>query len=109
MAHVVADLVRAELGQLDAEADARGAPVARQRARDQPVDADVERIDQRLGHRARTLPRRGRLPAASLTPRTPPLADHAGGSGRVAAPGSGTAATTLSITSSAVTPSLRAS
>ena len=45
---VVADLVRAQLRQLHPDADAGGTAVAGQRTRDQPVDGDVERLDQGL-------------------------------------------------------------
>ncbi len=61
LADVVADLVRAQLRELRARADAGGATVARQGTRHQPRDREVERLDERLGDRPRTLPRGRRL------------------------------------------------
>jgi hypothetical protein len=61
VAHVVADLVGAQLRELRSDADAGGAPVTGERPRHQPVDPHVEGFDQRLRDRARALSRRGRL------------------------------------------------
>ena len=52
---VVADLVRADLGELGARAASRRAALARQRARGAAGEDEVERLDQRALHRARAL------------------------------------------------------
>ena len=88
-----------------------------QRPGHQPVDPDVERVDQRLGHGSRPLSRGGRLQQRRAhAPRAAPVEPsgtipvvNSRGRVRLPAPGSGTAASTRSSTSSAVTPSLRAS
>jgi hypothetical protein len=61
VANVVADLVRAKLRELHADADTRGPSVAREHARHEPSDREVDGLEQRLGQRARTLPCRRRL------------------------------------------------
>ena len=106
VAHVIANLVGAQLGELGPGADPGRPPVARQHPRDQAAERYVERLDQRLRQRTRALPGRGRL----QTCRAHPALATVGASWiRWSAPGSGTAASTRSRTSSAVTPSLRAS
>ena len=112
VADVVAGLVRAQLGELGAEPDPGGAPVARQRPGDQPGDAQIQRLDQRrgigpgpwraaggvserFGSRARS------HPVAACRSDPPRI--------RRSAPGSETAASTRSSSSSTVTPSLSAS
>ena len=108
VAHVVADLVRAQLRELGADADAGGAPVAGQHARDQPVDRDVERLDQRLrrsgpGPGAPRAARGSACAHPALTARSAPraAADRRRARGRRPA--------RCSSSSSAVTPSLSAS
>ena len=61
VAHVVADLVRAQLRELGPDADACGPAVTGQRPRDEPGDRDVERLDQRLDDRTRALSGGGRF------------------------------------------------
>jgi hypothetical protein len=61
VAHVVADLVRAQLRQLHPQADAGRAAIAGKRSSDKPVHAGVERLDQRLWKWPRALARRRRL------------------------------------------------
>jgi hypothetical protein len=61
VAHVVTDLVRAKLSELQAKANARSASVPWQRARYQSIDPDIERLNQRLRKWARTLSCRRRL------------------------------------------------
>jgi hypothetical protein len=48
VAHVIADLIRTELGELRADADPRRTPIAGQRSGDQTAERVVERFDQRL-------------------------------------------------------------
>ena len=105
LAHVVADLVRAQLGELGARPHAGGAAVARQRAGRVARDDEVERVDQRRRHAAGALPggRRSedRVAHAAATRRCERLTWSASGSV--------TSASTRSRRSSAVTPSLSAS
>src|SRR6185436_19203656 len=56
LAHVVADLVGPQLGELRARPDAGSAPVARELARGAVRDGQVERLDERVRHRAGSLP-----------------------------------------------------
>ena len=95
VAHVVADLVRAQLRQLRADADPGGTPVARQHSHDEPADRQIDGLDQRLRERARALSRR-RL----LQQRHADRALTAPGSSVIkrgrSAPASGTAVTTRS-------------
>ena len=100
---VIADLVRPDLGEFHPEPNPRRAAFARQRPRQQPVDRDVERLDQRLWDRAGTLASRRRLNEVGRHPAA------ATGLVRWRRPGSVTAASTRSSSSSAVTPSLSAS
>ena len=105
VAHVVADLVRTQLRKLGPHADARGPAVTGQRPRDELGDRDVERLDQRLHERTRALSGGGRLEHdlghEALTVRVSWV--------KRVVPGSGTAVSTRSSISSAVTPSLSAS
>ena len=60
MADVIAHLVRAQLGELGAQADAGGPAVARQGLGHETVDGEVDRLDERLRDRAGALTRGGR-------------------------------------------------
>ena len=105
LAHVVADLVRAQLRELGAGAHARGAAIARQGAGRVARDDEVERVDQRRRHAAGALTggRRSedRVAHAAVTRRWERLTWSASGSV--------TSASTRSRRSSALTPSLSAS
>ena len=106
------ELVRAQLGKLGAEPDPGGATVSRERARDQPVEGQIERLDQRLRAAGRDP---GAQPEAAAASRSRAHQPAGGGLGRVlvaisrSAPGSVTVASTRSSSWSAVTPSLSAS
>ena len=106
VAHVVADLVRAELCKLQADAHAGGTAIARQHPRNQPRDREVDRLDQRLGKRPGALAgcRRLEQPGGHRA-RTTVGASRI----RSAVPGSWTAVSTRSSNWSAVTPSASAS
>jgi hypothetical protein len=103
LAHVVADLVGAQLRELGAGADAGRAPVTGQQPGRAAGDDEIERLDQRRGHRARSLPAvrdtesRGRRHAAAARRR------------RWSEGGISTVEITRSMMSSALMPSLRAS
>ena len=111
VAHVVAQLVRAQLGELGAQPHAGGAAIAREGLGDQAVDGEVQRVDERLDDRAGALPGgRGcehRVSHALISP--PALRSSPSVRMSRRAPGSGTVARTCSTSSSAVTPSESAS
>jgi hypothetical protein len=66
-AHVVAHLVRADLGELGAGAEPGRAPLARQRPGRAAREHEVERLDERARHRPRPLAaRRRREPCDGL-------------------------------------------
>ena len=111
MAHVVARLVWAQLRELGAQADARGAAVTREGLGHEAVDGEVQRLDERLRDRAGALARgRGREQRVSHALINPPaLRSSRSARIRRRAPGSGTVSKTCSMSSSAVTPSLSAS
>ncbi len=114
MAHVVAELVGPQLGQLGAQADPGGPAIAGQRPRHQPGHGDVQRLDQGRGNRARALARGRRCEqrlghALLLSQSAWVVSSSASGRIRRSALGSGTVASTRSSSSSTVTPSLSAS
>ena len=101
--NVVADLVRPQLGQLGARAEPGGTAVARQRSRGPLGRHEIERLEQPLRHVPRALAGRGRLERARAHAAAIP------GSRSMFVRGSGTAASTRSSSSSAVTLSASAS
>ena len=111
VAYVIADLIGAQLRQLCTDAHPGGSTIAGEHPRHQPVDRDVECFDQRLGDRARTLTGRGGFEQRRFHRALTGNGFSCSCVSRSSRSSSGavTALSTLSRSSSAVTPSLRAS